>query len=277
MRYNFNFLQTGGVPLTNDLMSLIEEAYGIFEALGDLAGNLTILSGGEIVGSSVNPGIVAIEGKLYYFEGGQISSTVYIHTEEIQKTFQDTSTKTLIYKKTVKFGTGSVTSYNWSDFVKLETLKAIQVKVNNSVSITEHNLLKSRVEVLELKTAPIINGGIAWAWFKPVSEIPVGWKECLSIRGKTIVGLDPNDPTFSTLGSNIGEKTHKLTISEIPSHDHDVYGVDNNAIPNGSNSNEVANVENNSPFSRKTSKVGGDQPHNNIQPSTIAYFIEPNF
>ncbi|MEI7487098.1 MAG: hypothetical protein WCJ72_06750, partial [Chryseobacterium sp.] len=112
MRYQFKFLQTGGVPLTNDLMALIEEAYGIFEVLGDLSGNLTILSGCEIIGTNINPGIVAIEGKLYYFEGGSIVSTVYIHTEEIQKTFEDSTTKTLIEKKTVRFGSGTV-NYNW--------------------------------------------------------------------------------------------------------------------------------------------------------------------
>ena len=80
MKYSFEILQTGGVPLTNDLMALIEEAYGIFETLADVAGNLTILSGAEITGSTVKPGIVAIEGKLYYFEGGTTTSKVYINT-----------------------------------------------------------------------------------------------------------------------------------------------------------------------------------------------------
>lgn len=274
MRYNFNFLQTGGVPLTNDLMSLIEEAYGIFEALGDLAGNFTILSGGEIVGSSVNPGIVAIEGKLYYFEGGQISSTVYIHTEEIQKTFQDTSTKTLIYKKTVKFGTGSVTSYNWSDFVKLETLKAIQIKVNNSLSINDFNQLKNRVEVLELKTAPIINGGIVWAWFKPVADIPAGWKECTDIRGKTIVGLDPNDPDFLNLKGTLGAKKHTLTRPELPDFGMS-FQLGLEKVGTG-NRNALSRQGGNE-YTQWISSGGANQPHNNIQPSIIAYFIEPNF
>ena len=99
MRYNFKFLQTGGVPLTNDLMSLIEEAYGIFEVLGDLSGELNDTFGCDITGTNVTPGIVAIEGKLYYFEGGSIVSTVYIHKEDIQKTFEDQTTKTLIEKE----------------------------------------------------------------------------------------------------------------------------------------------------------------------------------
>lgn len=273
MKYSFNFLQTGGVPLTNDLMSLIEQAYGIFEVLGDLAGNLTILSGCTTIGTNVNPGIVSIEGKIYYFEGGQISTTVYIHENEIQKTFQDTSTKTLIYEKTVKFGTGAVTSYNWADFIKLETLKEIQTKVNSGVSQSDFDTLIARVNVLELKTAPIINGGIVWAWFKPVNEIPVGWKECLDTRGKTIVGLDPNDIDFANLKGTLGEKKHTLTVPELPSHSH---GYDRAKNYGSASGNSIGHPDLGFDY-MQTSSVGGNQAHNNIQPSIIAYFIEPNF
>ena len=145
MKYSFKFLQTGGVPLTNDLMSLIEEAYQIFEVLGDLSGNLTILSGCQIVGSTVLSGIVAIEGKLYQFEGGLISDTVFIHQENIKKTFQDQIDKVLIEKRTVKFG-NAITTYNWADFVRLETLKSIQIKVNNSVTQTQFAALLAEVD-----------------------------------------------------------------------------------------------------------------------------------
>jgi hypothetical protein len=272
MRYIFKFLQTGGVPLTNDLMALIEEAYGIFEVLGDLSGNLTILSGCEIIGTNVAPGIVAIEGKLYYFEGGSIVSTVYIHTEEIQKTFEDSTTKTLIEKRTVRFGSGAV-DYNWADFVKLKTLKEIQGKVDNSVSIDDFNLLKARVEVLEMKTAPIINGGIVLAWMKPVSEIPAGWKECTDFRGKTIVGWNPNDTDFSTLGTNIGAKTHVLTRAELPDFAM-TYQLGIEKVGTG-NRNALSRQGGNE-YTQWISSGGQNQPHNNIQPSRIAIFIEPN-
>ncbi|AYO58178.1 hypothetical protein CO230_08625 [Chryseobacterium sp. 6424] len=186
MKYNFQFLQTGGVPLTADLMSLIEEAYSIFEVLGDLAGNLTILKGCETVGSNVAPGIVAIEGQLYYFEGGLASNTVYIHSEDIKKTFEDQSEKVLIVKKTVKFG-NSVNTYNWADFVKLDNIRALMNKLAGKVSQTAFDSLVEEVNLLKLKTAPIINGGVVFPFRRPASEIPVGWKECVDFRGKTIV------------------------------------------------------------------------------------------
>ncbi|MEI7486864.1 MAG: hypothetical protein WCJ72_05550, partial [Chryseobacterium sp.] len=112
MKLNINFLQTGGVPLTNDLMGDIMSAVKFYDVLGELAGNLTIISGCEIVGTNVSPGVVAIEGDLLYFEGGAMVSTVYIYTEQIAKTFQDQVDKILIEKKTVRFGSGTV-NYNW--------------------------------------------------------------------------------------------------------------------------------------------------------------------
>lgn len=273
MKYSFKFLQTGGVPLTNDLMSLIEEAYQIFEVLGDLSGNLTILSGCQIVGSTVEPGIVAIEGKLYFFEGGLISDTVYIHQENIQKTFQDQTDKILIEKRTVKFG-NAVTTYNWEDFVKLETLKEIQIKVNNGITQQQFAALLAEVEILKLKTAPILNGGIIFPWRRPASEIPTGWKECIDFRGKTIVGRDPNDFDFANLGNTIGAKTHTLSISEIPNHSHvytrtSPWAGSGGGFSGGGNTFDVS--------AQTTSAVGGGGAHNNIQPSRIVNFIEPNF
>lgn len=272
MKYTFKFLQTGGVPLTNDLMSLIEEAYGIFEVLGDLSGHLTILKGCEVNGSTINPGIVSIEGKLYYFEGGLLNTTVFIHTEELQETFQDQTTKTLIEKRTVKFGQSTVV-YNWSEFARLETLKAIQVKVNNSVTQQEFAIVKADIELLKLKTAPIVNDGIVWAWRTPI--IPVGWKECLDVRGKTIVGLDPDDPDFDSLGDVIGEKTHTLSLEEMPEHWHEVKGYAGQ--PSVNNTWDHISAPTTAPSSNRTGKAGNSMPHNNIQPSIIYYFIEPNF
>ena len=38
--------------------------------------------------------------------------------------------------------------------------------------------MQEEIEVLKLKTAPIENGNLVWAWRKPAADIPAGWKEC---------------------------------------------------------------------------------------------------
>ena len=40
------------------------------------------------------------------------------------------------------------------------------------------------------------------------------------LRGKVTVGKDSTDTDFNTLGKTGGEKTHTLTVSEMPKHSH---------------------------------------------------------
>ena len=40
--------------------------------------------------------------------------------------------------------------------------------------------------------------------------------------GKVLVGVDENDDDFKTIGKTGGEKTHTLTIDEMPSHNHNM-------------------------------------------------------
>lgn len=41
-----------------------------------------------------------------------------------------------------------------------------------------------------------------------------------NLPGRTIVGVDPNDSDFNNRGKTFGSKTHTLTVSEMPSHNH---------------------------------------------------------
>lgn len=269
MRLNFKFLQTDGVPLTADLMDDLQNAYTVFNVLGDVAGHLTILSGCEIQGTLVTPGIVVINGDVLYFEGGTISSTVYIHQQDIQKIFKNQQAKVLIEKKTVKFGNAAIT-YNWVDFVRIQTLKSIKESLATKAEQAAVADLITRVQILEKKTAPIISGGVIMAWRRPLSELPAGWQECIDFRGKTLVGVDPADPDFNTVMAEFGEKMHQLTIAELARHYHDVAEY---AGQPGMNGNHLS-AGTNGGSSPRTQATGGDQPHNNVQPSKMVYFIE---
>lgn len=217
MKLNINFLQTGGVPLTNDLMDLIQEQIKFYDFLGELAGNLTILSGCVVTGSSISSGVVAINGECYYLEGGLITSTVYINTQQIYKTFQDQTDKILIERKTVKFGTSTPNNmWNWVEFSRLDKLKEMQDKIAKKAEQTTVLGILERVMKLEIKTAPIKNGGIVWIWKLPVSEIPFGWKECTDLRGKTVFGRDPNDAEFQNSGNDVGSKTTVINVNNLP-------------------------------------------------------------
>lgn len=275
MNTEIQFMQTGGVPLTNDLLDVLQKTYDIYNCIAPLAGNLTIIAGCELSGSYVNPGVVAIDGEVLPFVGGALSSTVYINIESQSETFQDQTDKILIIKKTVQFGSAT-TSYNWADFVKLETLKEIQLRVNNGVTQQQLNDLIAEVEVLKLKTAPIINDGIVMIWRKPLSEIPAGWKECIDYRGKTIVGRDPNDVDFSNINNTGGSKTKIISQTNLPPISASANIVQPYGNPaTGGGFDGGGNLWGNRTV---TFSIGGNStPINVMNPHRIVEFIEPNF
>ncbi|WP_312091086.1 hypothetical protein [Chryseobacterium sp.] len=275
MRLNFKFMQTDGVPLTADLMDQIQEAYKIFNVLGNVAGHLTILQGCEVNGTLVSPGIVAIDGDVLYFEGGTVNNTVYIHQEDITKVFKNQISKVLIEKKTVKFG-NSTTTYNWADFVRILTLKEIKESLASKADLTTVLSILERVMKLEIKTAPIVNGGVILPFRKPASEIPFGWKECTDTTGKMLIHCDPNDVDFSTLGATVGNKTIVLTKNNLPNLDTQ-FGVIQpyEGNPQSGGFDGGGNVWRNKTI---TINPGGNStPVKVINPGTIVNFIEPNF
>lgn len=89
-------------------------------------------------------------------------------------------------------------------------------------------------------------------------------------QGKTLVGVNTSDEDFNTVEKTGGEKTHKLTINEMPSHSHAyklAYG--SNDPSKGFNyGNTLAGVFN-SDFCQS---AGGSQAHNNVQPYVTVYF-----
>lgn len=275
MRYNFKFMQTDGVPLTADLMDQIQEAYAIFNVLGDIAGHLTILSGCEINGTLVSEGIVAVDGDVLVFEGGTIYQNVYIHQENIQKVFKNQQSKVLIEKRTVKFGDSS-TVYPWADFVRLDTLKVLQDKINKAATNVALEALEKRVEKVELKTAPIVNGGIVWIWNLPVADIPLGWKECTNLKGKTVFGFDANDPDFSTLGSSVGNKTTVIIKDNLPNLTTS-FGVIQpyEGVNTSGGFDGGGNIWKNKSISINLG--GTSKALSVLNPGRIANFIEPNF
>lgn len=88
------------------------------------------------------------------------------------------------------------------------------------------------------------------------------------IKGKTLVGVDESDTDFKTSKLIGGEKTHKLTINEMPSHTHDCKTYGNGGVSTKGGglwgvTDAYGEATNQYPSIYKT---GGDQAHNNMQP-----------
>ena len=94
--------------------------------------------------------------------------------------------------------------------------------------------------------------------------------------GRVGVGMDANQTEFNDLGAKGGEKAHKLTVNEMPSHKHIVKGmagVDNRDF-DGFYGGFAAADPATGAYDVETQPKGGDQPHNNLQPYiTLTYII----
>lgn len=139
------FMQTAGVPLTNELMNAIQTAYDVFNGLGGIAGNLTILDGCTDNGNQISSGVVFINGEVLRFEGGYVSEKVFISENHIKKQFKSGENKVLIKERSVRFGNAASDVYNWADFVRIEKLKDLQTKINAKAEQSHVNQLSTMI------------------------------------------------------------------------------------------------------------------------------------
>lgn len=89
--------------------------------------------------------------------------------------------------------------------------------------------------------------------------------------GRVPVGVNTSDSSFNTVEKTGGEKTHTLTVAEMPSHYHTyTYSkADGWTYGNGG----LANVRN-SEGTQNTGSTGSGNAHNNLQPYITCYMYK---
>lgn len=88
--------------------------------------------------------------------------------------------------------------------------------------------------------------------------------------GKVPVGVDTSDTDFNTVEKTGGEKTHTLTIAEMPKHTHLQQLGGMLTTTNSAPGECVVGKSNNI----NVSPTGGDGAHNNLQPYITCYMYK---
>lgn len=267
---NINFNQDGGFRLSTNIMNAVQAAYSLFNSLGWIGGNFTIISGCVVNGTSVSDGVVFINGEIFNFKGGTASTNVIIRETVTNYPFQNGTVKPVHYERFVQFGTSTPeTTFAWADFKRLFATKDIQAFKDN------HN---TRITNLEGKQAFAV--GMIIRFDQPLTvPAPAGWIDWNpeEEQGRAWVARSESDSDFA-LGNKYGEKTHQLTIVELPEHDH-MQGSESlyNYYGGGTSVGNRTYTQSGGQTSynrQNTSKSGGNQAHNNVQPSVAVRYIK---
>lgn len=107
------------------------------------------------------------------------------------------------------------------------------------------------------------------------SEI-LGFGTWERLKGKVCLGLDEDDTDFNTIGKTGGEKTHTLTINEMPNHNHNITTWNNynsGTMTGVKVAKTIDNADGSSSSSQPISNAGGGEAHNNLQPYEVVGYM----
>lgn len=163
------------------------------------------------------------------------------------------------------------------------------IKIENLISQSADDHIQQSVDEIEEKLKDIIGheleklkgldtqtilskasvpSGAIMAFSK--SECPSGWKIYREAHGRTIIGAGKGDGIkVKTLFEKGGEEKHTLTLSELPSHQHETIVGAQSATAKwgfGDKVNSIWAKSWGSYPNGMTSLVGEDQAHNNMPP-----------
>lgn len=109
-----DFTITNGFPLNQAALDKMQTAYTIFNALGNIVGDKTIISGCTGTGT-VSNGVVYVNGELLEFRGGVQQTTVIIKEDVTNLVYKNGNAYPAVKIRYVQFGSG-VGQMNWADF-----------------------------------------------------------------------------------------------------------------------------------------------------------------
>lgn len=162
----FNFNQTGGFKLVTDILTKIQTAYSIYNGVAKMAGDKSILSGCEDLGTSVGDGYVVINGELLEFKGALKQATVIIKEEITQADYEDGSLKDFENYRYATFGF-SGNAANWDEFKRVPALNTLPTLISNV-----ENTLNTKIDALANAIGFMRKGSI---FIGDINAKSVGW------------------------------------------------------------------------------------------------------
>lgn len=156
-----------------------------------------------------------------------------------------------------------------------QTGATIIAQINRLTRLFENAILIAR-DTSDFDIDGLGNTGTEWEGFALCN----GLNGTIDLSGKFIVGYDSEDVDYDSIGKVGGEKTHELTIAEMPEHSHEItlpQYVDNGAVPGGgatfgSSTGGGLRVTSGNAF--QSAVNGGSDAHENRPPFFTLAFVQ---
>jgi hypothetical protein len=187
-----NFNQSVGFPFETNILDEMQKAYSLFNALGYISGNFSIISGCELTGTTIDNGVVFINGEVLKFIGGTVQENVIIVEVKTALEFEDLSTHDVIFTRHATFGTATE-QWLWTDFKPSFPTKNIPEALDAKLDAVDLDTIVERITELEKKNAVFQVGGGMVLWNKPAADIPTGWHEVVNWRDRMPFGFNPEE------------------------------------------------------------------------------------
>jgi hypothetical protein len=117
-------------------LAKLQTAFNLFNAFGNIVGDLTIISGCEVAGDNVGNGVVYINGEVLEFRGGLAQTKVIVKEDVENLLFENQNSYPVVKTRYATFGTG-VGAINWVDFKRgfatKEIAEALALKGDKTV------------------------------------------------------------------------------------------------------------------------------------------------
>ena len=249
----------GKFPISANTFAFMQEQIEMVAKIATMFGNNVILK--KPTGSS--DGLIVIRGELLPLRPISDANTVSYYNIKTDKETVTAQDSEYADARIVRYVEGERTA--GSEYIRASSVR--DLSAGNTSAIFDQWII------------PV--GGIIM-WSGSVSNIPENYALCdgtndtPNLKGRFIVGYDPDDTDYNAPRKTGGEKTHTLTVNEMPEHTHDVsFAADITTANKNTEGNQV--VRGYYPsygYVHVTSGVrGGGQPHENRPPYYVLAFI----
>lgn len=301
---NYTSQENRSFPLDCETLEAIQNNIDMLGALGNMVGDKTILSGCQPkTNGGRGEGYVFLKttaypmGEVLHFAGSNENSD-YLHlvTTNGNVTQGEITYKGAYTTRQVAQGTGAE-QWAWAELKEPVDIEAIAATLRKQMEDIQMEVAKIKpvplgvVEMYSGSSIPenyaICDGQAFSQTLYPDLYKAIGTKFnksdtaagmfCLpDLRGRFIVGQG-SDADYNTIGKTGGEKTHTLTVSEMPSHSHSEHQwaeASGNWSGGGHNSSPNSTSWHNSLWEYGTTKAtGGGTAHENRPPYFVLFYI----